>query len=219
MVRDPKADWYWPLGALEYQHEIRGSFPEEAEMLGIITILWNRQELALRSLYARLIASKRPAYAEAIWDRQPTHQARRDLLALALHTVKMTKRQAAILTYIIERTKVVADRRNELLHAEYVVHGRTDKLHAKVKPPRSSKPPKHQKVTPKDLQTVIDDLEELLMATERAWMEFLSRSGGRLRDQLHALAAKLREDHGLPQESPRSGSDLQSLRRTHGEEY
>ncbi|WP_162806627.1 hypothetical protein [Sphingosinicella terrae] len=111
MPRDTKADWYWPLGELEYQNEIRDFFPDEALMIGTITILWNRHELKLRSLYRRLIASNRPAYAEAIWDRQPTHQARRDLLALALHTTKMTKRQAAILSYVIEKTKVLADRR------------------------------------------------------------------------------------------------------------
>ena len=66
-------------------------------MLGIITILWNRQEAALYRIYKKLIASKRPEYAKAIWERQPTHQARRDLLGLALHTVKMTKRQAEFL--------------------------------------------------------------------------------------------------------------------------
>lgn len=214
MPKDPKADWYWPLGELEYQHEIRDFFPDEAQMLGTITILWNRQELKLRNIYKQLIVSKRPAFAEAIWDRQPTHQARRDLLALALHTVNMTKRQAAILSYIIEKTKVVADRRNELLHAEYVVHGRTDKLHAKVKAPRSNKPPKHQKVTTADLQTVINDIERLILATESAWLEFSTRWTKRIIAQLDKLA----EERGLGK-NPQSGSDLPSLRQTHGEKY
>lgn len=184
-------------------------------MLGIITVLWNRQELKLRGLYVKLISSSRPAYAEAIWDRQPTHQAKRDLLALALVTVKMTKRQASILSYIIERTKVLADRRNELLHAEYVVHGRTDKLHALVKPPRSNKPPKNQRASASDLQQVIDHLEQLIMATESASFEFLTRSGKRLIKSID----KFVEKHGPFPENPQTGSDLPSLRRTHDEGY
>jgi hypothetical protein len=215
MARDPKKDWYWPLGELEYQHEIRDFFPEEAEMIGVITILWNRQELKLRHIYRKLIASKRPAYAEAIWDRQPTHQAKRDLLALAIHTAKLTKRQAAILEFIIEKTKVMADRRNELLHAEYVVHGRTDKLHAKVKTPRSNKPPKHQKVSASDLQKVIDQLEWLLQATDTAWFEFETRRDKKLTAQLRKFA----EERGLSRENRQSDSDLPSLRQTHGEEF
>ena len=212
---EPKRDWYWPLGELEYQHEIRDFFPAEAEMLGVIAILWNRQELKLRRLYCQLIASKRPAYAEAIWDRQPTHQARRDLLALALHTVKMTARQKAILEFVIEKTKIIADRRNELLHAEYVVHGRTDKLHARVKAPRSNKPAKHQKVTSRDLQTVIDDLERLLKITESTWFEFQTRRDKRLTASLHRAAKEL----GLSRENRQSDSDLPSLRQIHGAEY
>lgn len=146
-----KRDWYWPLGALDYAAEIQEEYPKEAELLGVITILWNRQELGLRRLYLEIIASRRPAYAEAIWDRQPTHQARRDLLALALHTVKLTKRQSQILSFVLEKTKVAADRRNELIHAEYVVHGRTQQLHAKVKSPRSNKPAKHPESLPQRL--------------------------------------------------------------------
>ncbi len=204
--RDPKADWYWPLGELEHQHEIRDFFSDEAEMLGIITILWNRQELKLRMIYSKIIASKRKAYAEAIWDRQPTHQARRDLLAIALHTANLTKRQAAILKLVIDKTKVIADRRNELLHAEYVVHGRTDKLHARVKAPRSNKPPKHQTATSADLQKVINDLEHLLQMTEAAWFEFRTLKDRRLSAELDKIAERVRQSR----ENPQSDSGPQS---------
>src|SRR4051812_17682830 len=129
MSRNPTEDDFWPLGGLSYASEIHDYYPDEAELLGTIAILWNRQELALRRIFLRILASKREAYAEAIWDRQSTHQGRRDLLATALHTVKLTKRQTIYLNWIIENTKTVADRRNELLHAEYVVHHRTSKLH------------------------------------------------------------------------------------------
>lgn len=184
VAKHPTRDDYWPLGAIDYALEIREEFPEEAELLGVITILWNRQEKGLQRLFRTLLASKRPEFAEAIWDRQPTHQARRDLLALALHTAKLTKRQAAILHWIIDRTKTVADRRNELIHAEYVVQFGTNKLHAKVKPPRSNKPPKHQPVAVSDLKVVVTDLDHLVQATEAAWFEFAPRSIKRLQSRL-----------------------------------
>ncbi len=184
-------------------------------MIGVITILWNRQELKLAKIYSKLIASKRPEYAMAIWERQPTHQARRDLLALALQTVKLTKQQAGILNYVIEKTKTLADRRNELIHAEYVVHGRTDKLHAKIKSPRSTKPPKHQKLSAEDLQQVIDDLEQLILATEAASFAFATKRDRRIT----AALRKFEEVHGPLQESRQTDSDLPTLRRTHDAEF
>lgn len=208
-------DWYWPLGALDYAHEIHDFFPEEAELIGAITILWNRQEKALRQIFVNLLSARQREYAVAIWDRQPTHQARRDLLALALTTVKLSKRKAAILRWVIENTKTVADRRNELIHAEYVVHGRTDQLHAKVSAPRSNKPPKHQKAAVADLKTVQETLVHLLQATEAASLELAPPKMQRLRKQI----AQFVEEHGPFPKNPHSGSDLPSLRRTHGEEY
>lgn len=200
MNKPPKAqdkpDWYWPLAALSYSSEIHDYFPEEAEMIGVITILWNRQELALRSIFIKILEPRSPDFGEAIWDRQPTHQARRDLLAVALDTAKMTKRAKAILTYIIDKTKVMADRRNELMHAEYVVHGRTDKLHAKVKSPRSTKDAKYQKVSTSDLQVIVRDLDELLGVTEYNSFEFFGpkarRHWNKLGKELEALSQSLK---------------------------
>jgi hypothetical protein len=205
MAKDPKRDWYWPLGALDYALEIEEDFPDEAQLLGIITILWNRQEMALKRLFKCLLSSNRPAFAESIWDRQSTHQARRDLLALALQTVKLTKRQRGILGWIIENTKTLADRRNELIHAEYVVHGRTNKLHAKVKAPRSNKPAKHQKASASDLQKVVNDLCFLVQATEAAWSSFWPRSMMKMRDELRRLEKVLGPLSPLPR-SPQSDS-------------
>lgn len=216
MARDPTLDRYWPLGGLFYSAEIGENFPEEAELIGTLTILWTRQELALKRLFVTLLASSRREYAEAIWDRQPTHQARRDLLELALRATKLTKRQAGILKWLVERTKVVADRRNELIHAEYVVEHKTDRLHARVKSPRSTKPVKHQRITPAELQALIAELDNLLGATEAAWAEYWPR---RLKRMSKALTALLKERDEQPPQNQQSGSDLQSLRRTHGEEY
>lgn len=207
-----KDDWYWPLGAIDYALEIWEEFPDEAQLLGVITILWNRQEIALRNLYRALIASPRTAYAEAIWDRQPTHQARRDLLSIALHTVKLTKRQTGILTAVIENTKTLADRRNELIHAEYVVHGRTDTLHARVKAPRSNKPPKHQKAAPKDLERVAAELSHLVASTEFAIVDFMPRSWKLRQKKFTDIFDLIRSGEPLPQ-NPQSGSAPRSGRR------
>lgn len=173
--RQSKPDWYWPLGALEYEHEIADFFPDEAQMLGVIMILWNRQELTLRTIFVDLLGTRRPEYAEAIWDRQPTHQAKRDLLELALTTLKLSKRKAGILRWVIDNTKTLADRRNELIHAEYVVHHRTERLHAKVKAPRSNKPPKYQPTGASDLKVTVEELSFLCRATEAAYTELSPR--------------------------------------------
>lgn len=174
MNKTAKTDWYWPLGSLGYADEIRDQFPIEAELLGVMTILWSRQELALQRVFEGLVASRNGDYVSAIWDRQPTHQAKRDLLALALTTVKLTKRQTAVLAQIIEKTKTIADRRNELIHAAYVVHGENYKLHARVKPPRSNKPPKYQKATEADLKCFLSEMQQLVRITEWAWRLFMS---------------------------------------------
>ena len=208
-------DWYWPLASLSYSPEIRDFFPEEAEMIGVITILWNRQELALRSIFLSILEPRSKEFGEAIWDRQPTHQARRDLLSAALDTAKMTKRAKAILSYVIDKTKVMADRRNELMHAEYVVHGRTEKLHAKVKPPRSIKDAKYQKLAISDLQVIIDDLDGLLGVTEYNAFEFLGPKGRRMWNKIGKELKALKQEMGNPQ----SDSDLQSLRQIHDAEY
>jgi len=166
-------DWYWPLAGLEYAIEIREFFSSEAELIGTITILWNRQELALRQVFLNILEPRIKSFGEAIWDRQPTHKSKRDLLTLAMDNTKLNHRQKAILNYIIEKTKNLADRRNQLIHAEYVVHGRTNILHGKIKSPRSTKPPKYQKLSPKDLTSVVVELEGLLGITEYNEFEFL----------------------------------------------
>lgn len=195
--RPSKEDWHWPLAALDYAHEVHDFFPEEAAILGSITILWNRQELALRHLFVDLLTSPTPEFAGAIWDRQSTHQARRDLLALAIDHAQLTDRQSSILRWVIENTKKLADRRNELIHAEYVVHARTEVLHAKVKAPRSSKPAKHQKLSLKDLRKVERDLVYLLQGTEAAWGEM--PRGQKLIEEIGIR--KLAREQGILKES------------------
>jgi hypothetical protein len=171
--RKRKAPWFWPLGGLSYSTEVRDFFPEQAELLGTITMLWNRQELALRDCFLNVLEPSVWAYGEAIWNRQSTHQNKRALLSLALEHGKLSKRQQQILDWVIENTKTVADRRNELIHAEYVVHGGTGELHAKVTAPRALKP-KHQRLSVRELNKVIEQLDRLLQAPEAAKFELLS---------------------------------------------
>lgn len=199
---EPKLDRFWPLAAVEYEHEIADYFPDEAQLLGAIVILWNRQEIALRDIFVDLLNASQRDYAGAIWDRQPTHQAKRDLLELALTTMRLSKRKIGILRWVIDNTKTLADRRNELIHAEYVVHQRTDRLHAKVKSPRSSKPPKYQQVGASDLRTVVQEMSLLLQATEAAHME-LSPRLSRLSKKFSALLSQARDDV-LSQENPQT---------------
>ena len=179
-------DFYWPLGSMGYSPEISDYYPEEAQMVGVITIMWNRIELALQSIFLDLLEPRTKEFGEAIWQRQPTHQARRDMLAAAINTVDLNEYQQDLLSHIIDKTKVMADRRNELMHAEYVVHGRTEKLHAKVKLPRSAKPAKFQKITPKDLQIVIDGMDNLFGLIEGAYFEFLGPEAKEKHEKLMA---------------------------------
>jgi hypothetical protein len=194
---------------MSYSSEVEDFFPEQAELLGVITILWNRQELALRDCFLNLLEPRAWAYGEAIWNRQSTHQNKRALLSLALETADLNQRQKGILDWIIEQTKTVADRRNELIHAEYVVHGRTGELHAKVTAPRAQKP-KHQRLSVRELRKVIDQLDYLLQATEAAKFELLSPAK---RAEFEATIQALR-GREPSHDNQQSGSHLQSGRQT-----
>lgn len=166
---------FFSLGGLDYAREIHEGYEEEVALLGSIMVLWNRQELALRQIFLGLLSARQSKYAKAVWDRQPTHKAKRDILWLALDTVRMSKRRRGILTWVLNRTKTLADRRNELIHAEYVIDLKTDVLHAKVNAPNSLKPPKYQQLRASDLAAVERDMVELLQATEAAWSEYDAR--------------------------------------------
>lgn len=187
MVGKPNPENYWPLGAIDYSHEVIDSFPDEAMLLGVVTILWNRQEIALKRLFLWIIRAKSEGYAEAIWDRMQTHKARRDTLEMAIEHGKLTKRQRGILKWVVDQTKTMADRRNELAHAEYVVGHQSERLHARVKSP-NSKNEKHQPLGVSDLKVIVRDLDFLVQATEAACLEFHGRKLNRLMRELEQFA-------------------------------
>jgi hypothetical protein len=214
MARKPKGEeFYWPLGQLGRGDEIQDLFPEEAKLLGILTILWNNQEENLGRIFTHFFP-KRDAFAAAIWNRQPTHHAKRSLLALALDHADLTERHKAILGWIIEQTKKIADRRNELVHGIYVVHGKNDQLFAKTRPPNSSKPPKYQKSSAEAIQATIAELEDLIGVTEGFSTEMLVMQHPEAFEELLALGRSLREKReAQSQESPQNGSLPPSARQ------
>ncbi|MEH6697810.1 MAG: hypothetical protein V7672_03830 [Brevundimonas sp.] len=196
---------YWPLGRLGHADEIREHFSEEAALIGTLTILWNNHEIDLSRLFTYLVGGKH-SYAYAIWARQPTHKARRDLLELALEHGDLDEPRRVQLAEIIKGTKAIADQRNDLIHAEYVVHSRTDRLHAKVRAPNSAKPPTYHGSSVKDLQRIIDELGRLNGITSQLIVDLYDRDGS-MRQSIAAVAATLRGKGSWPsQGNPRSGS-------------
>lgn len=203
-TRKPREEFYWLLGRIGYGSEVRDFFPEEAELIGVLTILWNVHEKNLRSLFVRILGGPHEDYVAAIWDRMPTHHARRGTLALALEYGALDDKQAALLTEVIDRTKRLADRRNTLIHAEFVVKSGTEQLFAKSRPPNSSKPAIHQKTTKADLAKLVTEVEELITMDEALSVSLLPPD---LVDSVRALAGRRfgNAPRPLPQ-NPQSGS-------------
>lgn len=176
MKKRAKEEFYWPLGLVQYGAEIEELYPDEAQLLGAITILWNHHEDALRSIFSNMFESGRKSYCEAIWDRQPTHQAKRNLLAMALEHVELTDRQRLLLEEVLKRTKKFADRRNDLIHGIYEVHGRSSELFARVKS-RGAKAEKRQRSSKKALQQAVQDLEMLMQLESALSIEMIDPDG------------------------------------------
>jgi hypothetical protein len=80
-----------------------------------------------------------------------------------------------------------------------MVHNRTEKLHAKVKSPRSTKGAKYQKLSVEDLQKIINDLDELLGITEWNAFEFLGPEARKNWDELCEFVESLRKQSKNPQ--------------------
>jgi hypothetical protein len=183
-----------------YGGEIAQFYADEAAMIGAITILWNHHEDRLRAIFARILASPKEGYAEAIWDRQPTHQAKRNLLAMALDFGGLNDGQRDLLERVIEDTKTLADRRNDLLHGKYVVHGNTNNLFAVVRSPNSTKPAKYQKNTVNDLDKVSEALERLIDLAGYLNVSLLDEDGS-LVQAIRALALQQKRS-APPHQSP-----------------
>lgn len=111
---------HYPIGFVFGAREIEQDFPDEAMALGVITILWNRLELRLKSMFEAIMGDQR-AFATALWDSQNTHRGRFKLLELARDTVPLTAKRRALLQEILDRVEDLSRRRNTLIHGEFVV--------------------------------------------------------------------------------------------------
>ncbi|MEO8926387.1 MAG: hypothetical protein ABI306_04415 [Caulobacteraceae bacterium] len=209
---------YYPLGFVSGSAEIREWFPLEAELLGTFVIIWNRHEMRLRQAFVKLTGARSKTLIGAIWDRQPTHQAKRALLSLALRNVKLNEKQRQLLELSIDRSKTIADGRNDLIHAEYVMSARHEML-AKVSSPNSTKPPRYRRVTAKDLERAIDELEQVAAITDALNLE-LADPAGALRAETRRLADEmLAKRLPPPPQNQQSGSRPRSAHRTRAQAH
>lgn len=150
-------DRHYPLGFVSGWHEIRNDFAVEAELIGVLTISWNRMELRLRDGFVRMMGDQ-SAFAAAIWDAQNTHQGRSKLLSLALETVPLSDDLASLLRKIIGETKRLSELRNTLTHSEYIVHSHTQELIARK---ARTKQPTYQSSSVADLEKIVTDVSDL----------------------------------------------------------
>lgn len=187
------SDSHWPLGLLGYAGEIEDLFPEEAMHIGIITILWNIHEANLSRLFCSILGAKSESFARAIIAKQPTHKAKRDLLALALQHTKLTKKRTNWLNAVLHETKRLADRRNSLIHGKYVVSFQNNDLYTEQNSPNSTRPKKPQRNSVKELKKVTQDLEALVQFTEGLCWEFSGRKVTRGINRLIAERKALKE--------------------------
>lgn len=181
-------DRHYPLGFVAGWREIRNDFAEEAELIGVLTISWNRMELRLRDGFIRMMGDQ-GAFAAAIWDAQNTHQGRSRLLSLALETVPLSDDLASLLGTILAETKRLSELRNTLTHSEYLVHSHTQELTARK--PRTKKAT-YQSSSVADLEKIVadvGDLTELIGAF--AWLLIPQAARDELVGEVQATMASL----------------------------
>lgn len=153
-----KRDRHYPLGFWSGAREIQEDFGPEAEAIGVITILWSRHELALKDIFVALLRPQE-RFAAQVWDAQNTHRGRAKLLRIALDTMEISDKRRAILTEVLRRTAILAEKRNALAHGEYVLDMDQEALLA-----RNHRPEKQPIIRPSDLGAlgaIIQELEEV----------------------------------------------------------
>jgi len=147
----------YPLGFVSGAHEIIENWPEEAQMLGVITILWNRLEHHLKRIFLYVVGEK-PEFHTALWESETTHKGRMRLLTLALAHIELSDIRRSYLGEIIQRVGVLSGKRNALTHGEYVLDN-NDRL--KARKPGSKTPPSYTPSDVADLREVISALQEV----------------------------------------------------------
>ena len=184
-------DKHYPIGFVFGAREIAENYSEEARALGTITILWNRLELRLKSLFELILGEQRQ-FAGALWDGQNTHRGRMKLMALALDTVDLTENRRVLLAEIIARVEALSKRRNTLTHGEFVVDVTRDELLARTH--RGKKAPLYAPSDFDALNDVIRGLEEADDFIATLSLDYVPID---LLDNMKALAAELRAERRI----------------------
>lgn len=179
-------DRHYPLGFVQGATEITDVFGAEAEAIGVITILWNRHELRLKSIFASILEPLAD-FAVAAWESENTHSGRMKLLRLAREAVPMSETRKALLTGIIDRTAALSEKRNALAHAEYVVNMDSDTLLARTH--RRLKPPIYHPSDLESLNAIIQGLREVEAYCEALTLEFIPDD---LKQSVAAAVAEVR---------------------------
>lgn len=175
----------YPLGFVSGADEITTHYADEAQMLGVITIMWNRLELHLKDLFLQILGSHRE-FAVGLWDAENTHRGRMKLIRLALDHIELTEARRAYLAEIVSRVTMLAEKRNALTHGEYVVD---DGESLKARTARAKKPPTYMNCDIEALQEIIDGLEMADGLIARLSVDYLPQD---LRQQIAALAETVR---------------------------
>lgn len=190
-------DRHYPIGFVSGWREIRNDFAEEAELIGVLTISWNRMELRLRDGFIRMMGDQ-GAFAAAIWDAQNTHQGRSRLLSLALETVHLSDDLASLLGTILDETKRLSELRNTLTHSEYLVHSETQELTARK--PRA-KQPTYQSSSVTDLEKIVTDVGDLTeLIGAFAWLLIPQAARDELTSSVQATLAAMVPKRSDPEE-------------------
>lgn len=182
-----KRDRHYPLGFWSGASEIQDNYGAEAEAIGVITILWNCHEQALKAIFARLL-SPQDEFANLLWDSENTNRGRLKLLTLVRDGLSMSEERQSLLGEVITRTGTLAEQRNALAHAEYVVD-----MDAQVLMARTQRRSKGALVRPSDLDAlnrIIRDLEVLDRCVSALRLDLIPQE---LKDTVQALAAERAE--------------------------
>lgn len=148
----------YPLGFVSGASEVWDDYFEEAALLGVFTMMWNRHELRLKELFVDLLAPHQ-SFGLAVWENANTHAGKMKLFAQAVAHMPVTERGKMILQEITDETARLSDRRNALIHAEYVIHRETLDIAARTN--RKDKPPVYVPATADELRKVIADLDRV----------------------------------------------------------
>lgn len=160
----------YPLGFVSGASEIWESYREEAALLGVFAMIWNRHELSLKRLFLFLVTPHRE-FAEAIWDQANTHKGKMTLFGHAVAHVPMSEENRSALREIISETTRLSVRRNALIHAEYVIHTETMDIAARTY--RRDKPSTYIPASVEELTLMINDLDRLSAKVDRTSLALL----------------------------------------------